>query len=92
MRIYKTSISGAKIEIHNKANNITQENIPLYDINGDGNITASDYARVKNTFLGKSSLSGAFKEAADANKNGSITASDYARIKNNFLGKSSISQ
>ena len=70
----------------------TYEIVIYGDVNGDGNITASDYARVKNTFLGKSSLSGAFKEAADANKSGSITASDYARIKNNFLGKSSISQ
>ncbi len=62
------------------------------DVNGDGKISPLDYARVKNTFLGKSSLSGAYKEAADVNKNGSISAIDYARIKNTFLNKSSISQ
>lgn len=84
--------TGDKILVTVGSETKTYEIVIYGDVNGDGIITASDYARVKNTFLKKSSLSGAFKEAADANKSGDITASDYARIKNTFLGKSSISQ
>lgn len=84
--------TGDKVKI--TVNNETKiYEIVIYgDVNCDGVITASDYARVKNVFLGKSSLSGAAKEAADANKDANISASDYAKIKNNFLGKSTIIQ
>lgn len=84
--------TGDKVTVTVGSQTKTYEIVVYGDVNGDGKITASDYARVKNTFLKKSSLSGVYKEAADANKSGSITASDYARIKNTFLGKSSISQ
>lgn len=62
------------------------------DVNGDGAITAADYVVIKNSILGKTTLSGAKKKAADINKNGTVTAADYVVIKNTILGKSSISQ
>lgn len=62
------------------------------DINGDGKITPSDYAKAKNVFLKKATLSDSYLEAADVDKNGKITPSDYAKIKNAFLGKSTLIQ
>lgn len=84
--------TGDKVTVKVGEETKTYEIVIYGDVNGDGAITASDYARVKNTFLKKSTLNGAFKEAADANKSGDITASDYARIKNTFLNKSTIEQ
>ena len=62
------------------------------DVNGDGKITAVDYAKVKNNVLGKINLNDSYKEAADINKNGETNPSDYAKIKNYVLGKGQISQ
>lgn len=84
--------TGDKVTITVNNETKTYEVVVYGDVNGDGEIKASDYARVKNVFLNKSSLSGAAKVAADVNRDGSIKASDYARIKNTFLHKSSIEQ
>lgn len=62
------------------------------DVNGDGNIKASDYVNIKNYIMGNKSLSGAYLKAADVNKDGSVKASDYVLIKNNIMGTYKISQ
>ena len=87
-----TIVTGDKVKIKLPKEEKTYEIVIYGDVNGDGKISASDYAKVKNTFLGKVSLNDSFKEAADVNKDGKVTASDYAKIKNNFLGKSAIVQ
>ena len=62
------------------------------DVNGDGLIYATDYVKVKNHIMGKSSLNGAYLIAADINSDGNIYATDYVLIKNHIMGKSEISQ
>lgn len=62
------------------------------DVNGDGNIKASDYVFIKNYIMGTKHLSGANLKAADVNKDGSVKASDYVLIKNNIMGTYSIKQ
>lgn len=67
--------------------------VVLYgDVNGDGNITASDYVIIKNYIMKKTNLSGVSLRGADSNKNGTVTASDYVVIKNYIMGRTNISQ
>lgn len=77
-----------------KVGNETKEyEVVIYgDSNGDGKIAASDYVKIKNHIMGKSTLSGVYSEAADVNKDGKIAASDYVKIKNHIMGKGVISQ
>ena len=42
------------------------------DINGDGNVKASDLSKLKNALIGKTELEGAYKEAADTNGDGNL--------------------
>lgn len=77
-----------------------QEDIKTYtmqllvygDVNGDGNIYATDYVKIKNHIMDKSKLTGVFKKAADVNRDGNIYATDYVKIKNSIMGKGSIQQ
>ena len=62
----------------------------LGDVNGDGNIKATDYMKIKNYIMGTSTLSNEEKEAADVNRDGNIKATDYMKIKNYIMGTSSI--
>ena len=62
------------------------------DVNGDGEIYATDYVKIKNHIMGKASLTGASAKAADVNKDGNIYATDYVKIKNHIMGKSTIQQ
>lgn len=62
------------------------------DINGDGQIFATDYVKVKNHIMGKTILSGAYLKAADVNGDRNIYATDYVIIKNYIMGKGSITQ
>ena len=62
------------------------------DVNGDGNIKASDYVFIKNNIMGTKYLSGAKLKAADVNRDGSVKASDYVLVKKNIMGTYTISQ
>jgi len=58
-------------------------NVVRGDINGDANISALDYVKVKNHIMGTNILSSMLELlAADANNDNSISATDYVRIKN----------
>lgn len=87
-----TLVTGDKVFV--KVGNESKEyQVVIYgDANGDGKITAVDYVRVKNSIMGSSTLSGAYKEASDANKDGKVTAVDYVKIKNSIMGTASITQ
>lgn len=84
--------TGDKVAI--TIDNITKiyEIIIYGDINGDGEIKPSDYAMIKDSLMGKISLSGSKKEAADIDKNGEIKPSDYARVKDSIMGSYTIIQ
>ena len=57
------------------------------DVNGDGQISAVDYVKIKNYIMSSGSLNGSYKLAADVNKDGSISAVDYVNVKNYIMGK-----
>lgn len=62
----------------------------LGDVNGDGEVTPSDYMRVKNHIMNKSKIDGAALTSADVHKDGNITPSDYMNIKNYIMNKNKI--
>ncbi len=64
--------------------------VVLGDVNGDGQIKATDYARIKNYIMEKGTLNNLEKLAADVNGDGQIKATDYARIKNYIMTDSPI--
>lgn len=62
------------------------------DVNGDGEIYATDYVKIKNYIMSKDNLGSAYKLAADVNKDGNVYATDYVKIKNYIMGRGSIEQ
>ena len=66
---------------------------PMYvygDVNGDGEVKASDYMKIKNYIMGTTTLSNAQKMVADVNGDGEVKASDYMKIKNYIMGTAKI--
>jgi hypothetical protein len=57
------------------------------DVDGNGEITSTDYLQITKMFLGELKLDGAFLSAADSNVDGEITSTDYLQIKKYFLGE-----
>ena len=78
--------TGDKVTIKTNAGTETLEIVISGDTSGDGEITASDYVKIKNHIMGSQSLSGVFEKAADYNNDGSISASDYVKVKNHIMG------
>ncbi len=60
--------------------------VVLGDTDGDGQITSTDYLRVKSAFLDAYNLKNEFFTAADCDSDGEITTTDYLKIKNRFMG------
>ena len=60
------------------------------DANGTGDVTSSDYVRVKNSLRKKETLSEIEKVGADANGDGELTSADYVKIKNFLRNKETI--
>ena len=85
-------VTGDKVSVTVGSESKEYQVVVYGDANGDGKITAVDYVRVKNSIMGSSTLSEAYKEAADANKDGKVTAVDYVKIKNSIMGTASITQ
>ena len=56
------------------------------DVDGDGKISAKDYAMVKRAVIGSFKLTPAQFERADVNGNGRTDAGDYAMVKRHVLG------
>ncbi len=57
----------------------------LGDIDGDGELSASDYLKIKSYFLEIIDLSDVYLSSADIDQNGFIEATDYLLIKSHFL-------
>lgn len=62
------------------------------DVNGDGEISPSDYVKVKNNILGIEYLNNLYKISGDVNNDEQISPSDYVKIKNKILGIEEIAQ
>lgn len=65
----------------NKTNNTSYTMIVLGDVNGDGEVKATDYAKIKAYIMRQTTLDNVQKKAADVNGDGEVKATDYARIK-----------
>ena len=85
-----------KIEnkISNEIKNITYDKVytivVLGDVNGDGEIKATDYAKIKNYIMEDTKLTEIQKLAADVNEDGAVKATDYAKIKNYIMNSTPI--
>lgn len=60
------------------------------DTNGDGKSTVTDMLAIKSHLLKKTTLSGAYAEAADTSADGGISITDFIQVKAAILGKGSI--
>ena len=78
--------TGSKIKIDDKEYIVVAKG----DVNGDGEVKATDYMRIKNYIMGTAELTDAQKQAADVNGDGEVKATDYMKIKNYIMGSSNI--
>ena len=79
--------TGQKIVLTNNNSTKTYNIVVKGDTNGDGKIGIGDYAKINDSILGKTNLSGAYNLAADTNSDGKIGIGDYAKVKDYILGK-----
>ncbi len=84
--------TGMTFKINTNNKDYTYTVVIKGDVNGDGLIYATDYVKVKNHIMGKTTLTGPYLEASDINNDGNIYATDYVQIKNHIMGKSTITQ
>lgn len=85
-------VTGDKVTIKSGNETKTYQVVIYGDVNGDGQIKASDYVLIKNNIMGNKYLSGAYAKAADVNKDGKVKASDYVLIKNSIMSNKKITQ
>ena len=57
------------------------------DTNGDGKTNITDLIAVKQSILGRSSLSNIQKQAADMNNDGKVNITDFIKVKAKILGR-----
>mgnify|MGYP003288670619 CR=1 FL=1 len=79
--------TGSTVNLATSSNEIIQTYTVIIngDVNGDSKLSAGDYVKIRNYFMGTSSLEGIFKKAADYDNNGDITAGDYVKIRNYIM-------
>lgn len=87
--------SGNVIDINSKiitgnVINSTYKIVLLGDINGDGDITPSDYMKIKNHIMGSGTIENTWIDCADINMDKTITPSDYMKVKNHIMEISKI--
>jgi len=70
-----------------------QYEVVIYgDANGDGDINAVDYVRIRKYIMNTANLSGSYLESSDVNKDGNVDAIDYVRIRKYIMNTASIEQ
>lgn len=81
-----TLATGMTVKVDNKEYVISVTG----DISGDGKITVTDVVRLQSHLLNKSSLSGAYWEAADLNSDNKVTITDLVKSARVVAGKDTI--
>ena len=81
--------TGATISLSDGTNTFNYTMVVSGDVDGDGQLGATDYVRIKNYIMEvkNSGLNTAQSLAADVDGNGQIGATDYVLIKNNIMGR-----
>ena len=72
-------------KVYDKTANKVYNLIVLGDVNGDGEIKATDYMKIKNYIMEEAQLDDYQKIAADVNRDGQVKATDYMKIKNYIM-------
>lgn len=62
------------------------------DVNGNGQIYATDYVAIRNYIMVNPNLEGAYLLAADVDNDNLVYATDYVRIRNYLMGTGTIQQ
>ncbi len=73
--------TGTEIKYYNKIYTV----IIIGDVDGDGQISSTDYMRIKSNFIGTLDLNELFMKSSDVDGDGTLTSTDYLRIKSYFL-------
>ena len=84
--------TGDKVNIIIGTENKTFEVVIFGDVNGDGEIYASDYLMIKASIMNNKKIEGVYAKAADANHDNNIYASDYLMIKAYIMNGTKITQ
>lgn len=80
--------TGDKISFNGKTYTV----VVYGDLTGDGEVSIADLVKVRQYLLGKTSLSGAYKESANVDDKSGISIADLVKIRQYLLGKTKISQ
>ena len=87
-----TVVTGDKVSVV-VGNEGKEYQVIIYgDANGDGEINAIDYVKIRKYIMKTSSLSGSYMEAADVNKDGLVDSLDYVKIRKYIMNTSNIVQ
>lgn len=84
----KTISSGDKISF----NGLNYTVVIYGDLTGDGKINSADLLKMRQYLLGKTTLSGVYKEAAHLANKDKINSADLLKMRQYLLGKTKISQ
>lgn len=79
-------ITGSKLKIDEKEYKL----VKLGDCNCDGQISPSDYVKIKNHIMKVTTLTEENEVAADVNEDGQISPADYVKVKNHIMNASKI--
>lgn len=74
--------TGSQIRYYNKTYTV----VIIGEVDGDGEITSTDYMRIKGNLNGTLTMEEIYKEASDVDNDGVLSSTDYLRIKSYFLG------
>lgn len=89
-----TVATGNKVAVYDLSGNLKKTyDIVIYgDVSGDGVVNVKDSMIIRRHIIGRSTLSGAYMEAADTSKDGTINVKDSMIIRNHILGRKNIEQ
>lgn len=79
-------VTGSKLNIDEKEYKL----VKLGDCNADGQISPSDYVKIKNHIMKVTTLTEENEVAADVNEDGQISPADYVKVKNHIMNASKI--
>ena len=88
--VKESNIASTGCKIMDKKTNKEYNLVVLGDANGDGEIKATDYMKIKSYIMGETTLDSNQKLAADVNADGEVKATDYMKVKNYIMDSTEI--
>ena len=84
------SKNAATGNIFTNTDNTSYTMVVLGDVNGDGEVRATDYMKIKSYIMSETTMENIQKMAADVNLDGEVRATDYMRIKSYIMDSTPI--